>query len=113
MSVFSQPDTLLEALRQALRAVKYPRCSRDTVSFGLVTAVRLGWQVHPAGLVDASLSAIPDEDPEERPSARAHPIGRNVAVNWVYDLRRGAVVAIYGAAWDFRPFVELFLYSAS
>ena len=70
---------------------------------------RTWWQVHPAGLVYASISAIPDEDTEERSYARPHPVGRNVAVNLVYDLRRQGVVAIYGTALDFRPFVEVFL----
>lgn len=71
--------------------------------------IRAWWQAHPAGLVYASLSAIADEEEEERPQARHHPIGRNVAVNLVYDLRRKGVVAIYGTALDFRPFVEVFL----
>lgn len=70
---------------------------------------RSWWQVHPAGLVYASISAIPDEDTEDRTFARPHPIGRNVAVNLVYDLRRQGVVAVYGTAQDFRPFVEVFL----
>ncbi len=69
---------------------------------------RIWWQVHPAGLVYASISAMADEE-EERPQARHHPIGRNVAVNLVYDLRRQGVAAIYGTALDFRPFVEVFL----
>lgn len=69
---------------------------------------RTWWQVHPAGLVYASVSAIADEE-EQRPQARSHPIGRNVAVNLVYDLRRQGVVAVYGTALDFRPFVAAFL----
>jgi metal-sulfur cluster biosynthetic enzyme len=69
---------------------------------------RMWWQMHPTGLVYASVSAIAEEQ-EERPGAREHPIGRNVAVNLVYDLRREGVVAIYGTALDFRPFVEVFL----
>ncbi len=69
---------------------------------------RVWWQVHPAGLVYASISAISDEE-EERPHARLHPVGRSVAVNLVYDLRREGVVAVYGTALDFRPFVEVFL----
>lgn len=73
---------------------------------------RTWWQVHPAGLVYASISAISDEE-ELRPQARAHPIGRNVAVNLVYDLRRQGVVAVYGTALDFRPFVEVFLQGCS
>jgi hypothetical protein len=70
---------------------------------------RVWWQVHPAGLVYASVSAMADEIQEERPHVRRHPVGRNVAVNLVYDLRRQGVVAIYGTALDFRPFVEVFL----
>lgn len=70
---------------------------------------RTWWQVHPSGLVYASISAFPDEDTEERPYARPHPVGRNVAVNVVYDLRRQGIAAIYGTAQDFRPFVEVFL----
>lgn len=69
---------------------------------------RAWWQVHPAGLVYASISAIGEEE-EERPHARQHPIGRNVAVNLVYDLKRQGVVAVYGTALDFRPFVTVFL----
>jgi metal-sulfur cluster biosynthetic enzyme len=70
---------------------------------------RLWWQVHPADLVYASISAMAQEGDLVRPSARQHPIGRNVAVNLVYDLQRQGVVAIYGTALDFRPFVEVFL----
>lgn len=70
---------------------------------------RLWWQTHPAGLVYASISALVQDNPEERPHARPHPIGRNVAVNLVYDLHRCGVVAVYGTALDFRPFVEVFL----
>lgn len=70
---------------------------------------RMWWQVHPAELVYASISAIAEEGEEARPFARRHPVGRNVAVNLVYDLRREGVVAVYGTALDFRPFVEVFL----
>ncbi len=69
---------------------------------------RMWWQLHPAGLVYASISAIVEED-EQQPHARHHPIGRNIAVNLVYDLRRQGVAAIYGTAQDFRPFVEVFV----
>ncbi|MBI4327089.1 MAG: DUF59 domain-containing protein [Chloroflexi bacterium] len=69
---------------------------------------RMWWQVHSADLVYASISAIAEEE-EDRPLARRHPIGRNIAVNLVYDLRRRGVVAIYGTAQDFRPFVGVFL----
>ena len=69
---------------------------------------RLWWQIHSAGLVYAAISAVCEEE-EERPAARQHPIGRNVAVNLVYDLQREGVVAIYGTALDFRPFVEVFI----
>jgi metal-sulfur cluster biosynthetic enzyme len=70
---------------------------------------RLWWQVHPADLVYASISAIAQEDDGAHSFGRPHPIGRNVAVNLVYDLRRQGIVAIYGTALDFRPFVEVFL----
>ncbi|MBI2950018.1 MAG: DUF59 domain-containing protein [Verrucomicrobia bacterium] len=69
---------------------------------------RMWWQIHPDGLVYAAISALGEEE-EERPLARRHPIGRNVAVNLVYDLQREGVVAIYGTALDFRPFVEVFV----
>ncbi len=36
------------------------------------------------------------------------PVGRTEAVNLVYDITRGAIVAIYGTVQDFRPFVEAF-----
>ncbi len=35
-------------------------------------------------------------------------MGRAIAVNLVYDPRRTAIIAIYGTARDFRPFVEAF-----
>lgn len=69
---------------------------------------RMWWQIHPSALVYAAISAM-DEAEEERPSVRPHPVGRNVVVNLVYDLQRKGVVAIYGTALDFRPFVEAFL----
>lgn len=40
--------------------------------------------------------------------ARPNPAGRTEAVNLVYDIKRGGVVAIYGTVKDFRPFVEAF-----
>lgn len=63
-------------------------------------------QVHPAGLVYVSIQAM-DSDPASGPE-RQHPLGRNVVVNLVYDRRRAGVVAIYGTARDFRPFIEAF-----
>ena len=76
-------------------------------------SVRLGdweyevwFQMHPAGLVYVSIQAMRD-DPAAGPE-RQHPLGRNVVVNLVYDRRRAGVVAIYGTARDFRPFVEAF-----
>lgn len=76
-------------------------------------SVRLGdweyevwFQMHPAGLVYVSIQALRD-DPAAGPE-RQHPLGRNVVVNLVYDRRRAGVVAIYGTARDFRPFVEAF-----
>jgi metal-sulfur cluster biosynthetic enzyme len=68
---------------------------------------RVWWQVHPARLVYASIQAVRDDAQDER-GARRHPVGRNVVVNLVYDLERDGVVAIYGTARDFRPFVEAF-----
>ncbi len=64
------------------------------------------FQVHPAGLVYVSVQAM-DDDPAAGPE-RQHPLGRNVVVNLVYDRRREGVVAIYGTARDFRPFVQAF-----
>lgn len=64
------------------------------------------WQLHPVGLLYASIQALRD-DPAAGPE-RQHPVGRNVVVNLVYDQRRAGVVAIYGTARDFRPFVEAF-----
>jgi hypothetical protein len=69
---------------------------------------RMWWQVHPADLVYASLQAMGDDDMEHGGSARSHPVGRSEAVNLVYDIKRGGVVAIYGTVRDFRPFVEAF-----
>lgn len=64
------------------------------------------WQRHPAGLVYGSIQALHD-DPAHGPERR-HPLGRNVVVNMVWDERRRGVVAIYGTARDFRPFVGAF-----
>lgn len=67
---------------------------------------RVWWQRHPACLVYASIQALRDDDTAR--AGRKHPVGRNVVVNVVYDEARGAVVAVYGTAIDFRPFVEAF-----
>lgn len=67
------------------------------------------WQVHPSRLVYASIQAVREDLAENQSRARPHPVGRSVAVNIVYDLERGGVVAIYGTARDFRPFVRAFL----
>ncbi len=69
---------------------------------------RMWWQVHSADLVYVSIQAILDDTFSHGSSARPHPVGRAIAVNLVYDPRRAAVVAIYGTANDFRPFVEAF-----
>ena len=69
---------------------------------------RMWWQVHPADLAYVSIQAILDDTVSHGRTARAHPVGRAVAVNLVYDPRRAAIVAIYGTANDFRPFVEAF-----
>lgn len=69
---------------------------------------RMWWQLHTRGLAYASIQAIEDDTLEHGTSARPHPVGTAVAVNLVYDLDREAVVAIYGTARDFRPFVEAF-----
>lgn len=63
------------------------------------------WQAHPAELLYVSIQALRDDDSAAGPQ-RPHPVGRNVVVNMVYDVRRNGVVAIYGTARDFRPFVE-------
>ncbi len=65
------------------------------------------WQAHPADLIYASIQALADDTVTGGPE-RQHPTGRNVAVNVVYDRRREAVIAVYGTARDFRPFVEAF-----
>jgi hypothetical protein len=69
---------------------------------------RMWWQVHPADLVYVSIQAILDDTVSHGSSARPHPVGRAIAVNLVYDPRRAAIVAVYGTANDFRPFVEAF-----
>jgi hypothetical protein len=69
---------------------------------------RIWWQIHPADLVYVSIQAVLDDTVSHGSTARAHPVGRAVAVNLVYDPRRAAIVAIYGTANDFRPFVEAF-----
>lgn len=67
-------------------------------------------QAHPAGLLYVSIQAM-DSDPATGVE-REHPMGRNVVVNLVYDRRREGVIAIYGTARDFRPFVEAFRIAA-
>ncbi len=64
------------------------------------------WQRHPAALWYVAMQAMgaDEADGPERP----HAIGRSVVVNLVYDERRRGVVAIYGTAIDFRPFVDAF-----
>lgn len=76
--------------------------------------VRLGdwdydvwWQAHPADIVYVSIQALQD-DSQCADAERAHPMGRNVVVNLVWDRRRRAVVAIYGTTRDFRPFIDAF-----
>ncbi len=65
------------------------------------------WQAHPADLIYASIQALADDTIISGPE-RQHPMGRNVVVNLVYDRRREAVIAVYGTARDFRPFIEAF-----
>lgn len=69
---------------------------------------RVWWQAHEAaGLLYVSMQAL-REDWIDHEDASPHPIGRSEAVNLVFDERREAVVAIYGTARDFRPFVRAF-----
>ena len=63
-------------------------------------------QEHPADLTYVAIQALMDDSADG--GERGHPLGRNVVVNLVYDRRRAGVVAIYGTARDFRPFVEAF-----
>lgn len=65
------------------------------------------WQSHPVGLIYASIQAM-DEDNKTGGPERQHPVGRNVVVNLVFDRKRDGIIAIYGSATDFRPFVEAF-----
>ena len=65
------------------------------------------WQQHPDELMYVAIQAMSD-DPVVNGPERKHPIGRNVVVNLVYDQRRESVVAVYGTARDFRPFIEAF-----
>ncbi len=65
------------------------------------------WQAHPDELMYVAIQAMSD-DPVTGGPERKHPIGRNVVVNLVYDTRRESVVAVYGTARDFRPFIEAF-----
>jgi len=65
------------------------------------------WQAHPSDLVYVCIQALQDDAVTGGPE-RAHPTGRNVVVNLVYDHRREAVLAVYGTARDFRPFIEAF-----
>lgn len=69
---------------------------------------RVWWQVHPADLVYASIQAMREDWVEHGGQARANPAGRSEAVNLVYDIGRGGVVAVYGTVRDFRPFVDAF-----
>ncbi|MBT3194811.1 MAG: hypothetical protein HN341_19865 [Verrucomicrobia bacterium] len=65
------------------------------------------WQQHPDQLMYVAIQAMSD-DPVTQGPERKHPIGRNVVVNLVYCQRRESVVAVYGTARDFRPFIEAF-----
>ena len=71
------------------------------------------WQKHNVNeLVYVSIQALQNEDEGRKnrnPAARKHPVGNNVVVNLVYDVKRKGIVAIYGTASDFRPFVEVFI----
>ena len=67
-------------------------------------------QEHPAGLTYVAIQALKDDFAGD--AERGHPLGRNVVVNLVYDRRREGVVAIYGTARDFRPFVEAYRMAA-
>lgn len=69
---------------------------------------RVWWQVHPQDLVYASIQAMREDWVEHDGQARINPAGRSEAVNLVYDLGRGGVVAVYGTVRDFRPFVDAF-----
>lgn len=69
---------------------------------------RVWWQIHPTRLVYASIQAMREDWVEHAGVARSHPVGRSDAVNLVYDIKRKAVVAIYGTVQDFRPFVDAF-----
>lgn len=69
---------------------------------------RMWWQIHPEDLAYVSIQAIQDDTISHGETARTHPVGRAIAVNLVYDPKRAAIVAIYGTASDFRPFVEAF-----
>jgi len=65
------------------------------------------WQQHPDELLYVAIQALQD-DPISGGPERKSPLGRNVVVNLVYDQRREAVIAVYGTARDFRPFIEAF-----
>jgi metal-sulfur cluster biosynthetic enzyme len=65
------------------------------------------WQTHPSALMYVAIQAM-HEDEVEQESERKHPIGRNVVVNLVFDQNRKAIIAVYGTARDFRPFIEAF-----
>jgi hypothetical protein len=64
------------------------------------------WQRHPTGLLYVSIQALERRDDEAGIAERHLPMGRNVVVNLVYDEERQAVIAVYGTARDFRPFVS-------
>ncbi len=65
------------------------------------------WQTHPSELMYVAIQAM-HEDEIDQESERKHPIGRNVVVNLVYDQNRQGIIAVYGTARDFRPFIEAF-----
>lgn len=70
---------------------------------------RVWWQRHAEGnLYYSCLQALREDWIDHGGVARKHPVGRTEAVNLVYDAQRSAVVAVYGTARDFRPFVEAF-----
>jgi metal-sulfur cluster biosynthetic enzyme len=69
------------------------------------------WQVHPMGLVYASMQAIFDDWSNQEGLPAIHQVGASDEVHLVYDHDRNAVVAIYGTVPDFKPFLAAFCHA--
>ena len=84
------------------------RCGSTELMY-LGWAFRMWWEIHPEGLVYASIQATHSSRDEDGQGGWNLPPTRALAVNLVYDERRRGILSIHGSVKNFRPFVEAFL----